>query len=215
VDRTITVADVAAAIGKLSAGNASLGPLNAALLKAGKDALTPVLASLFTAVFRSGCFPYAWALGAITSIHKKGDVTDPNNYRGITVGHVLAKLYAIVINSRLASWLEARGLRAKGQAGFRQGHRTVDNCFILRAMAERARARGVKLYCCAVDFEKAFDSVDRPLLWAALRCAALALEAPCWQQCRQCMPMCRCACALLRACLAVFSRCWVSSKGAF
>lgn len=173
LDRTITVADVAAAIGKLSAGSASLGPLTAALLKAGKDALTPVLASLFTAVFRSGCFPAAWALGAITSIHKKGDVTDPNNYRGITVGHVLAKLYAIVINSRLASWLEARGLRAKGQAGFRQGHRTVDNCFIVRAMAERARARGVKLYCCAVDFEKAFDSVDRPLLWAALRRAGI------------------------------------------
>lgn len=169
LDADITAAEVATAINKISAGSACLGPLSAALIKAGRGALAPVLASLFTAVLRSGCYPPDWALGAITSIHKKGDVTDPNNYRGITVGHVLAKLYATVINARLTTWLETRGLRAKGQAGFRQGYRTVDNCFILRALAERARARGVKLYCCAVDLEKAFDSLDREELWAALR----------------------------------------------
>ncbi|KAI7835253.1 hypothetical protein COHA_010845, partial [Chlorella ohadii] len=183
LDADITVAEVAAAIRKMSTGSACLGPLSAALVKAGRGALTPVLASLFTAVFRSGCYPPDWALGAITSIHKKGDVTDPNNYRGITVGHVLAKLYAIVVNARLTSWLETRGLRAKGQAGFRQGYRTVDNCFILRALAERAQSRGVKLYCCAVDLEKAFDSLSREELWAALRrsgvggCMLLAIQA--------------------------------------
>ncbi|KAI3432921.1 hypothetical protein D9Q98_010497 [Chlorella vulgaris] len=92
---------------------------------------------------------------------------------GITVGHILGKLYALAINTRLNTWLETQGLRARGQAGFRQGYRTVDNCFILRALAERARSRGVKLYLCAVDFEKAFDSVDRPLLWAALQRAGI------------------------------------------
>ncbi|KAI3430927.1 hypothetical protein D9Q98_009336 [Chlorella vulgaris] len=88
-------------------------------------------------------------------------------------GHILGKLYALAINTRLNTWLETQGLRARGQAGFRQGYRTVDNCFILRALAERARSRGVKLYLCAVDFEKAFDSVDRPLLWAALQRAGI------------------------------------------
>ncbi|KAL4853296.1 LINE-1 retrotransposable element ORF2 protein [Chlorella vulgaris] len=87
--------------------------------------------------------------------------------------HILGKLYALAINTRLNTWLETQGLRARGQAGFRQGYRTVDNCFILRALAERARSRGVKLYLCAVDFEKAFDSVDRPLLWAALQRAGI------------------------------------------
>ena len=173
LDSDITCDDVTTALKKLSPSSASLGPLKAALIKAGSDSLTPVLAQLFTAVFRSGRFPPDWALGAITPIHKKGDTTDPNNYRGITVGHVLGKLYAIVINNRLTDWLESRGLRAKGQAGFRKGYRTVDNCFILRALVERARARGVKLYLCAVDFEKAFDSVDRPLLWAALQRAGI------------------------------------------
>ncbi|KAI3430963.1 hypothetical protein D9Q98_009368, partial [Chlorella vulgaris] len=173
LDSDISVADVHAALDKLSSSSACLGPLKAVLIKAGRDALTPVLAALFNAVFRSGCFPPEWSLGAITLIHKKGDTADPNNYRGITVGHILGKLYALAINTRLNTWLETQGLRARGQAGFRQGYRTVDNCFILRALAERARSRGVKLYLCAVDFEKAFDSVDRPLLWAALQRAGI------------------------------------------
>ena len=173
LDADIAIADVEAAIGKLSPSSACLGPLKAALIKAGKPVLAPVLARLFTALFRAGVFPPAWALGAISPIHKKGDATDPNNYRGITVGHVLGKLYALTINTRLTAWLEEHGKRATGQAGFRKAHQTVDNCFILRALIERARARGVKLYTCAVDFEKAFDSVDRPQLWAALQRAGV------------------------------------------
>ena len=113
--------------------------------------------------------PREWLLGAITVVHKKGDTTDPNNYRGITVGHVLGKLFALVLNIRLSTWTEAKGVRAIGQGGFRQGYRTTDNCFALRALAERARAMGVKLYICAVDLEKAFDSVDRQLLWESLQ----------------------------------------------
>ena len=169
LDADITEADIAAALKKLNAGSATLGPLKASLIKAGATALTPVLARLFTAVFRSGRIPPEWAVGVITSVFKKGDASDPNNYRGITVGHVLGKLYALVLNARLTAWLEARGLRARGQAGFRAGHRTVDHCFTLRAIAERCRANGTKLFGCAVDLTKAFDSVNRELLWAALQ----------------------------------------------
>lgn len=173
LDEDWTPDDVLEACKKLSSSSACLGPLKAALIKAGKEVLAPVLASLFTAVFRSGKVPREWLLGAITAIHKKGDTTNPNNYRGITVGHVLGKLYALMLNLRLTAWAEANGKRAVGQAGFRQGFRTTDNCFILRALAERARARGVKLYICAVDLEKAFDCVDRPLLWASLQRAGV------------------------------------------
>ena len=173
MDADWTADDVKKALGKLSPSSSCLGPLKAALIKAGSHALVPVLATLFTAVFRSGKVPREWLLGAITAIHKKGDATDPNNYRGITVGHVLGKLYALMLNNRLTAWAEASGVRAKGQAGFRQGFRTIDNCFVLRALVERARAKGIKLYICAVDLEKAFDSVDRPLMWEALQRAGI------------------------------------------
>jgi hypothetical protein len=168
-----TAEDVSQALRKLSPSSSCLGPLKAGLIKAGGGLLSPVLARLFNSVFRSGRVPRDWLLGAITAIHKKGDTSNPNNYRGITVGHVLGKLFALMLNARLSAWSEAKGIRAVGQAGFRKGFRTTDNCFVLRALAERARAKGAKLYICAVDLEKAFDSVARPLLWASLQRAGI------------------------------------------
>ena len=61
----------------------------------------------------------------------------------------------------------------RGQSGFRKNYRTSDNNFVLRSLIEKqkqARQKGGsgKLYCCFVDFKKAFDTVPRALLWQVL-----------------------------------------------
>ncbi len=66
-----------------------------------------------------------------------------------------------------------RALRAKAFAGFRKNYRTTDNIFVPRSLIEKqkqARQKGGsgKLYCCFVDFKKAFDTVPRALLWQVL-----------------------------------------------
>ena len=43
-----------------------------------------VLTDLFNYVFRYGKYPESWAEGLICPIHKSGQKTDPNNYRGIS-----------------------------------------------------------------------------------------------------------------------------------
>jgi len=52
--------------------------------------------------------------GVIHALHKGGDALQFENYRGITVGPVLAKVFAMILEARLSSWAEERGLRAKG-----------------------------------------------------------------------------------------------------
>jgi hypothetical protein len=108
------------------------------------------------------------AVSAITPILKAGDPLEPGNYRGIAVGTLLAKLYAVLVNKRVTDWAEGAGLRAAGQAGFRKDHRTADQIFVLRTLIESARARGAPLFTCFVDFKKAYDLVDRRLLWDKL-----------------------------------------------
>jgi hypothetical protein len=63
----------------------------------------------------------------IHALHKGGDALQFENYRGITVGPVLAKVFAMILEARLSSWVEERGLHAKGQAGFRKDFHTTDN----------------------------------------------------------------------------------------
>ena len=85
-----------------------------------------------------------------------------SKYQGITVGSVIAKLFAMILNHRIAVWAEDEGIKAKGQAGFRKDFCTTDNIFILKALIDKQKQtrRGKaseKLYCCFVDFKTAFD----------------------------------------------------------
>ncbi len=65
--------------------------------------------------------------GVTHALHKGGDALQFDNYRGIIVGHVLAKVFAMILEAQLSSWAEERGLRARGQAGFRKDFCTTDN----------------------------------------------------------------------------------------
>jgi len=94
-------------------------------------ALFNAVAALFNACAQVGSLPPAWALCAITPIPKSGAKTEPDNYRGIAVGTVLAKMYATLLNFRLTRWAEANNLRVAGQAGFREDYRCTDNLLIL------------------------------------------------------------------------------------
>ena len=54
------------------------------------------------------------------------------------------------------------------QAGFRKGHSTVDHIFTLHASIEKQFARHMKLYVAFIDFKKAYDTVNRHVLWTVL-----------------------------------------------
>ncbi len=51
-------------------------------------------------------------------LFKGGDASKFDNYRGITVGPILAKLFTMILDKRPNEWAEQHGLCVKGQAGF-------------------------------------------------------------------------------------------------
>ncbi len=107
--------------------------------------------------------------GVIHALHKGGDALQFENYRGITVGLVLAKVFAMILEARLSSWAEKRGLCAKGQAGSRKDFCTTNNLYILQTLIDNLYIhKRKKAYCCFLDFRKAFDTVPHDLLWQVL-----------------------------------------------
>ena len=63
---------------------------------------------------------------------------------------------------------EKHGMRAGGQAGFRQGRGTADNSFVLDHIICKYRVQHKPVYTAFVDFRKAYDCVQRPVLWKCL-----------------------------------------------
>ena len=106
--------------------------------------------------------------GLITAVYKSGDKGDMSNYRGSTVLLVIAKLFAMILDHRIAVWAEGEGIKAKGQAGFRKDFRTTKNIFVVKSWIDKQKQMHGKLYSCFVDFKKACDIVPHGLMWQVL-----------------------------------------------
>ena len=96
------------------------------------------------------------------------DSDDPNNYRGITILSCFGKLFTSVINNRLVEYFDVMTTIGPKQAGFRAGHSTVDHVFTLHCIIDFLWAEKKRLYCLFIDYEKAFDRVQRAFLWQNL-----------------------------------------------
>ena len=122
------------------------------------------IATLIDQAIKQG-FPKDWLMNWIKPIYKAGDKNVVSNYRTIMVSSTIAKLYSTIMEQKISAWAESHNIRALGQAGFRPKHSTVDHLVTLRVIMEESRLQGKTLYCCFVDFKKAFDTVPRSELW--------------------------------------------------
>ena len=130
-----------------------------------KDVLMPCLHLLFNNVFKSGYFPHAWSTGCIVPILKKGNANNTDNYRGITLVSCLGKLFTSILNKRLIDFDAENNIISDAQFGFRKDMSTVDAIFTLHYLIHRTLKNRNRLYCCFVDYSKAFDFVNRQNLW--------------------------------------------------
>jgi hypothetical protein len=113
-------------------------------------------------------FPEALSTKVVHVFFKGGNASEFDNYMGITVGPILAKLFVMILDKKLNEWAEQHGLRAKGQAGFHKDYRTTNQLFILRTLIKQSKAKKKPLYCCFVDFKKVFNIVPCEVLWQVL-----------------------------------------------
>ena len=115
---------------------------------------------LLNIVLSSGIFPSIWNQGLLTPLHKSGDKSDPNNYRGICVNSNVGKLLCMIINQRILHFLTEKNVLSKSQIGFLPNYRTTDHIFTLNTLIDNQINRNKsKLFSCFVDFKKAFDSI--------------------------------------------------------
>ena len=139
------------------------------MIKAFSEDHLHLLTQTFYVVLLSGHIPNEWATGVIKPIYKnKGDINDPDNYRGITLLSCLGKLFTSVINERLTVFIDSNKIMSEAQAGFMKGYSTTDQIFTLKCIVELFLCQGRRLFCTFVDYSKAFDSINRAILWKKL-----------------------------------------------
>ena len=132
-----------------------------------ENVFLPNFTKLFNHILSTGVYPEDWCK-ALLFVFKKGDSADAGNYRPIILISHLAKLFTSVLNHKLLNWCDSNSCVTDAQFGFRPGYSTVDAIFVLQALTTEFLSKKNKLYCCFVDYQKAFDSVNYVKLWRRL-----------------------------------------------
>ena len=104
-------------LNKLNTNKCS-GPdgIHGKILKNSSSSLAYPLSQLFNTSFRTGIIPDEWKLANIVPVHKKGDKTDIENYRPISLTCLVMKIFEKCIRAKLMEKCE--GLINQTQHGF-------------------------------------------------------------------------------------------------
>ena len=112
--------------------------------------------------------PQQWKDAIIMVLHKKKDRTECGNYRDISLVAHAGKILLKITARRLSEYCERVGILPEEQSDCRPNRSTTDMKSVIRRLQELARKKRISLYVCFIDLTKAYDSVDRTLLWTVL-----------------------------------------------
>ena len=164
-----TIQNLRDAISKIKGGKAPgpdgvLGELFKALDAQGEE----ILLDIYNKIWRSGDVPRSWVEARVVSIFKnKGSDADPGSYRPISLLNSVYKIYAAMLQTRLAESFDER-LRGT-QYGFRSHRSTTQPLFILRRAMEWATMTNHNMQLLFLDWKQAFDSLDHTAMLEALK----------------------------------------------
>ena len=104
--------------------------------------------------------------GIVIPIYK-GKGKDPlltSSYRGITLSSIMAKTLELVILNRMSPTLDEIGFPDINQTAYQKGISCADAVFSTQEVLLNYIRQGENPFLCFYDIEKAFDSVDFPVL---------------------------------------------------
>ena len=98
----------------------------------------------------------------LSILPKKGDLSDPNKWRGIALGDIAAKCISSIIATRLTKYLTTFGIDE--QCGSLFGKGCADATFSLKLALQALHEHNQESFTLFVDLVKAYDTFNRELL---------------------------------------------------
>lgn len=146
---------------KMSCGNDGVPT---SLLKFCINEIVDPLCYIVNNSLRYGIFPDSLKVALVIPIHKKGDQTEIDNYRPISLLSAFSKLFEKVMSNRLMDYMLLNNYFNIFQHGYLKGRSTQTAVYqftheILNALENNDIALGVFL-----DLSKAYDCIDHELL---------------------------------------------------
>ena len=83
----------------------------------------------------------------------------------MAVANTISSIFCGIIKDKMTNIIEEEELIGEEQNGFRKDRRGTKNLYILKEIIEKAGKENKQLYCMFLDIEKAYDIVNRKIMW--------------------------------------------------
>lgn len=135
------------------------------MLKKSPNAIFEAMQLIFNTSIRTSLFPSSWKHAIVVPIYKKkGDAFDPASYRPISLLPVMSKIFERLVNCQLRAFLLTHNIIDTAQHGFRTARSCETALLQLTKRLFNLRATKMYVYITALDFSRAFDTVNLDIL---------------------------------------------------
>ena len=159
LDKDITIEEVNKSIKTIGKG-VSLDGISPDILHILPMSMRVIVCKLYNMTFSSHSYPTSWEAQLLLPHPKKGHTLSEPKLRGVGIGPALSRGYDSIIDTRFCSWYVPN----KEQAAYTSGQGCPLQVFSVYLLMELAKAKGKQLFIGYMDYEKAFDFLNRKLL---------------------------------------------------
>ena len=144
--------------------NASSGPDNIPpyIVKGCSELLASPLCYLFNLCIQCCLYPKLWKVSRVCPIFKKGERSNGENYRAVSILNCFSKCFEIVVYNRLLYHVSS-AITPK-QHGFVKGRSTVTNLTVFTSYVCECMSKKAQVDTIFFDFSLAFDKVSHSIL---------------------------------------------------
>lgn len=160
--------------------SSALEGLTSCVLKDAFEIIPQQLLHIFNDSIDKGCFPQAWKLANVVTIHKGGSPKEVGNYRPISLLPLPGKMLEKIVHKKLLYYLESNSLLTEQQGGFRPAHSTTNTASRLIKENMMALNKKQKVAVLFVDFRKSCDVIDHGILLDKLLDIGVTRSALMW-----------------------------------
>lgn len=129
----------------------------------------PVITAIINTSIRSSTFPNVWKTAIVTPLPKKNNVSEFKDLRPISILPCISKILEKIVNAQLVDYIENNNLLPTMQSGFRKCRSTVTALTNVVDDMLHSQDRGEGTILVLLDYSRAFDSINIPLLLSKLR----------------------------------------------
>ena len=128
----------------------------------------------------SGIFPAEWATSTVKLLPKAGDLSNPGNWRPISMTNVFAKILEKLVHRQVLNYFQENDIINENQFGFLPGKSTHEAIFKIVHQIYSAINSKKLMGMLFLDVAKAFNCIDHEILYTKMKNVGFSTSVVNW-----------------------------------